>query len=354
MKIIVKIGLCVVIGSSALLSGADQMHRYDVKSGKVDYEIKGNGNVMGMAQIKTVGKKRIVFDDYGAKSLEEKVEAKKETVMGKTKTTKTHTLIYMDGDVLYRVDFNKKSIIKTTNPAKVMLNAMDKGKSAKKAGMEMMKSMGGKKTGTDKVLGYTCDVWEVMGTKQCIYKGVTLRLEADVMGIKQAEVATKAEFDISTGADTFKLPDFPVTDLASGSSETTMDAKQAEQTMKAAAALGAMMQEMSKGSNGKAPSQEQVGAAIQNAMLPMAKQQILSQEAPLKRLKNCLEDAATRSAAQQCSDTMAQDTGDSPEPIMAWDSQTKEQTLKEIDEGLAAMRCVKEAKTAKALDACMQ
>jgi len=36
---------------------------------------------------------------------------------------------------------------------------------------EMMKSMGGKKIGTDKVLVYTCEVWDMMGVNQCIYKG---------------------------------------------------------------------------------------------------------------------------------------------------------------------------------------
>jgi hypothetical protein len=354
MKRVVKTGLCVLVTCAVSVYGADQMQRYDVKSGKVDYKIKGSGNVMGMAQIKTVGKKRIVFDDYGAKSLEERVEVKKETTMGQTQTTKTHTLVYMDGDAVYSVDFNRKQITKTDNMGKAMLGAMGNGKSAKEAGLAMMKKMGGKKIGTDTVLGYTCDVWELMGTKQCIYKGITLKIESDIMGLKQTEVATKADFDISTDADTFRLPDFPVTDMTSDVSGATMDAKQAEQTMKAAAALGAMMQGMSQGTNGKAPTQEQMGAALQNAMLPMAKQQMLSQEAPLKRLRNCLEHAASRSAAQRCSDTMAQETGEGAEPIPSWDAQIKAQTLKEVDEGLAAMACVKQAQSAKALDACMQ
>ena len=69
----------------------------------------------------------------------------------------------------------------------------------------------GKKTGTDKVLGYTCEVWELMGVKQCIYKGIPLRVESNIMGMKNMEIATKAEFEISLSKDNFKLPDFPLT-----------------------------------------------------------------------------------------------------------------------------------------------
>jgi hypothetical protein len=301
-----------------------------------------------------VGKKRIVFDDYGAKSLEERVEVKKETTMGQTQTTKTHTLVYMDGDTVYSVDFDRKQITKTTNPGKAMLAAMGNGKSAKDAGLAMMKKMGGKKIGTDTVLGYTCDVWELMGTKQCIYKGITLKIESDIMGLKQTEVATKADFDISTDDDTFKLPDFPVTDMTSDVSGATMDAKQAEQTMKAAAALGAMMQGMSQGTNGKAPTQEQMGAALQNAMLPVMKQQVLAQEAPLRWARNCLAHAHTLSAAQRCSDAASREMGEPTERLSSWDTNTKAQTLQEIDESLAVMACVKNAQNAQAVDACMR
>jgi len=350
----VKTGLYVLVTCAVSVYGTDQMQRYDVKSGKIDYEIKGSGNIMGMAQIKIVGKKRIVFDDYGAKSLEERVEVKKETTMGQTQTTKTHTLVYMDGDTVYSVDFDRKQITKTTNPGKAMLAAMGNGKSAKEAGLAMMKKMGGKKIGTDTVLGYTCDVWELMGTKQCIYKGITLKIESDIMGLKQTEVATKADFDISTDDDTFKLPDFPVTDMTSGTAGTTIDAKQAEEAMKAAAALGAMMQGMSQGSNGQAPSPEQMGAALQNAMLPMMKQQMVAQEAPLKRLRSCLEHAHTLGAAQECSDTIAKEMGEPAERLSSWDANTKAQTLQEIDESLKRMACVKNAQNGQDMDACMQ
>jgi hypothetical protein len=62
MKTIAKVSLVVLMGSSMLLG--NQMKLYDVKSGKIDYEIKGSGEIMGQ-KLQTVGKKRVIFDNYG-------------------------------------------------------------------------------------------------------------------------------------------------------------------------------------------------------------------------------------------------------------------------------------------------
>ena len=126
---------------------------------------------------------------------------------------KSHKLDYLDGAMIYSVDLEQKRITRMKNPALMMMNAFGGESSAMEMGEMMLKKMGGKKTGTDKVLGYTCDVWEAMGTKQCIYKGIPLKVESNVMGIKNSEVATKADFDISLSEDEFKLPDFPVYDM---------------------------------------------------------------------------------------------------------------------------------------------
>ncbi len=113
----------------------------------------------------------------------------------------------------------------------------------------MMKQMGGKKTGTDQVLGYNCDVWTLMGsTKQCMYKGIPLKIESNVMGIKSREIATKVEFDISLSKDDFKLPDFPIYDeYGTKLDKNNLDAMdnksevQATQEAEDMAALGASM-----------------------------------------------------------------------------------------------------------------
>ena len=65
----------------------------------------------------------------------------------------------------------------------------------------MMKQMGGKKIGSEKFLGRQADIWEIkqMGTKSWVWKGVPLKSELNMMGMKISIVATKIseEFDKS-------------------------------------------------------------------------------------------------------------------------------------------------------------
>ena len=193
-------------------AGADQYKKNAVESGKIDYKITGSGNIMGITT-KTVGKKRVLFDAYGARELNEENQVQKTVIGGNAKVDKSHKLTYMKGAMIYTVDLKAERIIRMQNPGFAMMSAMG-GKDVMQTGEAMMKKMGGKKVGTDKVLGYTCDVWEIMGSvKQCMYKGIPLKVESNVMGIKNVEVATKAEFDISLSNDDFKLPDFLIYDM---------------------------------------------------------------------------------------------------------------------------------------------
>ena len=109
-------------------------------------------------------------------------------------------------DKIYTVDFNKEMIYVVSNMGAEVYATMNTDES----GEEILKSMGGKKVSDEKFLGYTCDVWEVAGGKQWLYKGVVLKSEVSLMGMKTLMEATSAKFDISVEAAHFKLPDFPV------------------------------------------------------------------------------------------------------------------------------------------------
>jgi hypothetical protein len=160
----------------------------------------------------------------------------------------------MNDGIMYRVDFKRKTIVRMENPAMGMNAMLGGGKNIGQTGEAMMKSMGGKKVGTDKVLDYSCDVWDLMGVKQCIYKGIPLRIESDIMGLKSLEVATKAEFDISLNEDDFKLPEYPLVDMMGqkldmdrsklneiDKAQSAKNAQKMQEGMKAmAAAMGAL------------------------------------------------------------------------------------------------------------------
>lgn len=172
--------------------------RYDVKSGSVNYRITGGGNMMGIKN-KMSGHKTLYFDDYGNVEVQESEETS--TMMGHTNTN--HQLTKIQDGIVYSVDFKQKMI--TRQDMSKMMN----GKDMSKMGKEMLKEMGGKKIGTGKVLGLTCEIWEVMGSKIWIHKGVTLKIESNIMGMLHTEEATKVKFGISIPSEKLKLPDYP-------------------------------------------------------------------------------------------------------------------------------------------------
>ena len=368
MTKIVKVSLAVVLGSSMLVAGTNQMKLYDVKSGKIEYEIKGSGEIMGQ-KMKTVGKKRVIFDNNGAKNLTEENKIDKQTIMGQKKVTKTHTMTYMKESMIYHVDFKAKRIMRMENMAASMAALMGGGKNMKQTGEEMMKKMGGKKTGTDKVLGYTCDVWDLMGTKQCMYKGIPLRVETNVMGLKNIEVATKAEFDISLSKDDFKMPDFPIYDMEGNkidkSNLDAMDKRsevQAAQDAEDMAALGASIASAMQSAgikDGEKPTQAQqkkMEESMMNAMWPQMKKKILDEAKALEFAKECFNDADTVKEANTCSHKMDEMNGESSDPeddFTEWNAKTKKETMGFIDQGLKNMECAKKANSMQDMKQCM-
>jgi hypothetical protein len=365
MRKAAKVSMALIFGGTLLFAGADQFKMYGAQSGKIDYKIIGSGDIMGV-KTKTVGKKRVLFKSYGAKTLTEENQVQKTVMGGKANVEKSHKIILMDGAMLYNVDLQEKRIVRMQNPALAMMSAMAGDSNAMEMGEAMLKKMGGKKTGTDKVLGYTCDVWEAMGTKQCIYKGIPLKVESDIMGIKNTEVATKAEFDISIPDDDFKLPDFPVYNMSGVKLDknnlAAMDEKERKEAAQGAEALAAVMGAMAEAtqSAGIKPGQKPTKAqekdmenAMMSALLPQMKQKMLKEEEILLAAKECFGKADTLKEAKICSHNMDEPGDDEGDDLTDWSDKTKKETLGFIDQGLESMACVKKAETMDAIKQCM-
>ena len=204
MKFLLFLSVAVVV------AGANEFKRYDVKSGEVKYNLSTTMSSSGM-EITTKGTRVIKFKDYGAKELREEKTTTTQKIFGKTTKSSKHQMSLIDNGKTYAVDFKSKTIYEMGNMAGAMAGAM--GQNLKNMGMEMLKKMGGKKVGTDNVAGVECEVWDLKGIKQCIYKGVTLKLTANMAGTKVEEVATEAKFDIDIPDSELKLPDYPKKDV---------------------------------------------------------------------------------------------------------------------------------------------
>jgi len=366
----VTISLLILLFGGILTAGTNETKLYDVKSGKVEYTIKGSGEIMGQ-KIQTIGKKRLIFDHYGAQNLTEENKVEKQVIMGQKKINKTHTLIYLKGGMMYQADFNRKRIIRMENIGMAMAGMMGGGKNMQQTGESMMKQMGGKKTGTDKVLGYTCDIWELMGTKQCIYKGVLLRVETNIMGIKNTEVATKAEFDISLSKDDFKLPDFPIYDMEGNKLDKNkldaMDVKQNEEMSQEiadgekamTAAIGALKESGFNMNNPDAKMTKAQEEAMKKAMIDAMggekaivekeKQKIYAEIKELPAVKKCYSNANTAAQANACEEKF---NSEYPEHYTIWNEHKKREILHELDQFEKTLPCIEKARTFEMLKSC--
>ncbi len=187
------------------------LKRYNVKSGMVTYKITSNGKVMG-STITGSGSEKLYFKNWGATELKEENSTKttKMNFFGKEKikTDKTHTINKLDNGKSYSVDFKNASIYLRRDPMMELMK--NSNTDAGNAGKEMLKSVGGKIIGQENFLGYPCEIWDAMGSKQWIYKGVTLKIVSKVMGITTVKEATNARFNVDVSDKYFQLPDFPI------------------------------------------------------------------------------------------------------------------------------------------------
>ena len=216
----------------------NKLKRYDIKSGIVEYVTTTSGKVMG-STIDGSGTETLYFKDWGALELKESMLSQTTTMkfLGNTstETEENHTMVKLDNGESYSVDFNKETIYATRDLAMDMIMENQADGNAREIGESMLESMGGKKTGTEKFLGYTCDVWEIMGGKQWIHKGLMLKMEMNAMGISTKTEATSVKLDVSVPDDNFNLPDFPIQEIEtfmSNDDESPYDAEEMEEGMK--------------------------------------------------------------------------------------------------------------------------
>jgi hypothetical protein len=196
-----KILSTLLITLAMMSSLCAQPQRYEVKSGAIEYTITRSGNMMGVI-VNGKGKAKAIFKAWG--NVELYSEESEMTTMGRIEHEREMTKI--DHGKLFVVDFEQRVIYEYTPE---MLKNSEYQEFAK-TGKEMIESMGGKKIGEEKILGYLCEVWEMAPVKLWLYKGIMLKSEAEIMGVKHTTIATKIDLDVSVSESDLKLPDFPI------------------------------------------------------------------------------------------------------------------------------------------------
>jgi len=179
----------LVIITPAEAQNTDKPKRYQIKSGKIVYLVNSQEGK---------GTTTVKFDNYGMRESKHKI-------LKKNGKTKKDELVIIDGENSYIINLLTNNGT-TRNLGGAMKMMQMGGKDMSATGKKMLQTMGGKQVGTQNFLGKNCEKWELntMGkTTILIWKGITLKSETSVMGMKNSEIATS----ISTGL-TFSKSDF--------------------------------------------------------------------------------------------------------------------------------------------------
>ncbi len=174
-----------------LQSRAQETKRYHVESGKVTYKIKSPEGT---------GTKVLIFDSWGMR------ESVRETIQKNGRTVKDQITILNNGKA-YTVDMLTKEAEDISESAGMAM--LIGGKDMTASGRKMLESMGGKMTGTENFLGKNCEKWVVhtMGTTtMLVWKGLTLKTTASIMGIKNTEEAVSIKTGLSFSDSDFEPP----------------------------------------------------------------------------------------------------------------------------------------------------
>lgn len=174
-------------------------NRYEMKSGIVEYEIVGNAGSENNGEV-IRGTSKLYFKDYG--NLELTDEKIVQTIMGEKEEERTVSKIVKDK--MFTADFNDEVIYSQKlifDADNTMLNIKNK---------ETFVQMGAKHKGTEEILGYKCEVWQLGEDKIWVYNTVPLKQVSQSLGIVQIQQAKFAVFNIDIKDDKFKLPSFPV------------------------------------------------------------------------------------------------------------------------------------------------
>jgi hypothetical protein len=160
---------------------AQEAKTYAVKSGYIKYELSGN----------TTGTKELWWDDYGRKTCETEQSTTTTKMFGVKNTDKKHMTTVIVKDKFWVADYIDNKGSKGTVPmykeGQELVADMSE-KEQQEFADEVLAGMGGQKQGTESLNGYKCDIIKIMGVKSWVYKGLVLKTESKIMGIKTNEM----------------------------------------------------------------------------------------------------------------------------------------------------------------------
>lgn len=161
----------------------------------IEYEYGGGATGTKKQYIGNYGMYERTEDDFTVKMGEENRPVKQ--------------LVVRQDSIQYMVDLLEKVGTKSASQIEQLMPMMAKftAEQKKNVNMELMRTMGGTKIGTETVLGKECEVYDVQGfMKVAMWQGLTLRSEMQMGGLTMTLTAKKLEMNPTLSLDMFEAP----------------------------------------------------------------------------------------------------------------------------------------------------
>ena len=338
--------------STTILYASLDAHTFEVEKGMVMYDIYGGGVLTNETNLTLNGKATLRFKDWGTTLLSHDEGI---VVTSGALKSKQHieSLEKQTKEALYTVDFKNKKIHERKNS---ISNALKEDNTEKL-----------KKIGEDKILGLTCEVWEGQGVRKCLYKGLPLKIESEVLGISYHKIAREIVFDVNGSSKKCALPDFPKENFALFNS--TIKTKNAAKAKCFTDVLKDVAYTVEKkvlkngnklgiGKKEKTAFLNKIGKKIfiyQKTLLP----ELL---ASMKETRECLQTGDDVFAANQCMEHFTQMKkklgSQDNDYIVLWNEKRKLRLLDKIEDKIiylqSRMPCIKRTQNITDLSKCMK
>lgn len=366
MKLHLILAIILILTNYSYASD-DRVKRYTVESGEIHYKINGSGEVMGI-KMQINGEKTLLFKDFGSTQIEEDSSQRITTGLN-NETVNEHNLSKTDDTTVYKVDFINNKIIATTDPLAIKYSGQNMGEQA----TNILVGFGGNKIGTDKVMGYDCNIWQLIGGKQCLYQDqIPLWIEVNIMGLVTKYEAISITFNQNIADSKFKLPNYPIENSPMLMSQTDI-----ERAAKMEEAINRTVENMKQsGQNPEKMDEKDMAAAM---MMLMSQDEEFQKEfkkmqddlpkilALVNEYRNCMQSADEKPQAIKCQEISAEKARDLgledddldeslEDDLGSWSDIEKQQYLRSLDEDIdymeQALPCIQKAKNPMEIISC--
>jgi hypothetical protein len=350
-KIIITF-LFFCLGSVTVFSAQTDHKKFDVQSGMILYTISGGGKLTEDVNLTIQGKGKLRFKDWGVVALIE--EDFEEIISGALQNIETiQRCEKLEDKQRFDVDFKTKKIYERKMP---------KGNFHEYITKDLLK------TGQEEIAGYTCDIWEGVGVRKCIYKGIPLLVEHYLLGTYYRKKASSIQFNIDPSAAKCSIPNFPIQKFALFKTHSKTKSKKLPQEFsKILISVGKDMQKQLSVNeieeDNFTPEQkrvwlDQIGQNVFEKQKLFLPQFLLS----MKKARVCLAQADNWIQANVCVEDVvqlkSQLTKDRENNIEQWKGEEKEQVLNDFDEHISLlesrMQCIRSSKNITDLSSCMK